>query len=215
MIAHSIEHGLASRLINRVIVSTDDQEISAVAREYGAEVPFQRPAEFAQDHSLDIDVFHHALDWLHQNEGYQPDLIVHLRPTCPVRRIQDIDAAIQILLDQPDFDSVRSVVRSPATPYKMWFMDDDHLLKPVMVAAGLHEPYNLARQLLPQTYLQAASIDVVRTRVITTMNSMTGLNIYGYLLDEFFDIDTIDDLLRVSARLDRASVVAPTGAANK
>jgi len=109
---------------------------------------------------------------------------------------------IQILLDQPHLDSVRSVVLSPETPYKMWFMDGDHRLAPVMASVEFEEPYNMPRQILPQTYLQAASIDVIRARVITSLNSMTGSNVYGYLIDEIFDIDTTDDLARAAAKLD-------------
>src|SRR5512147_638986 len=63
LIAYSIAAGLQSKSVNRVIVSTDDEEIAAVARQYGAETPFLRPAEYAQDRSLDLPVFEHALDW--------------------------------------------------------------------------------------------------------------------------------------------------------
>ena len=72
LIAYSIEAGLQARNVNRVIVSTDDEEIAAVARAYGAETPFLRPAEFAQDRTLDLPVFQHALEWLAAHEGYQP-----------------------------------------------------------------------------------------------------------------------------------------------
>ena len=81
MIAYSILQAQASQRINRVVVSTDDEEIAAVAREWGAEVPFMRPAEYAQDLSPDIDVFRHALTWLRDNQNYEPEMVVHLRPT--------------------------------------------------------------------------------------------------------------------------------------
>ena len=85
MITYSIDHARASRHITRIIVSTDDDEIAAVSRAAGAEVPFLRPAEYAQDQSLDFEVFDHALRWLQTHENYRPDLVVHLRPTGPVR----------------------------------------------------------------------------------------------------------------------------------
>src|ERR1051326_627501 len=69
LIAYSIEQALASRYINRVIVSTDDQEIASIAASFNAEVPFLRPTEFARDESPDIDVFRHAIDWLRRNEN--------------------------------------------------------------------------------------------------------------------------------------------------
>ena len=74
LVAHSIEQALASRRITRTIVSTDDLEIADVAREFGANVPFMRPLEFAQDHSPDIDVFRHALEYLRDCEGYECEI---------------------------------------------------------------------------------------------------------------------------------------------
>ena len=81
MMAYSIEHALNSKLINRVIVSTDSEEYAEIARQYGAEVPFIRPAEYATDTALDIDVFRHALTFLKETEGYEADIVVQLRPT--------------------------------------------------------------------------------------------------------------------------------------
>ncbi len=85
LIAWSIAAAKQSELVTRVIVSTDDEEIAAVARECGAETPFLRPAEFAQDNTTDLPVFEHALQWLEENEGYQPEIVVQLRPTSPIR----------------------------------------------------------------------------------------------------------------------------------
>src|SRR5512143_1686076 len=81
LIAYSIAAGLQADLVTRVIVTTDDEEIAEVARGCGAETPFLRPAELAQDRTLDLPVFQHALQWLQQHEGYHPDILVHLRPT--------------------------------------------------------------------------------------------------------------------------------------
>src|SRR5687768_2663157 len=89
MIAYSIEQALQTPEITRVIVSTDDEEIAAIARSWGAEVPFLRPAEISQDLSTDLEVFTHALFWLAEHENYHPAICVHLRPTHPVRRIED------------------------------------------------------------------------------------------------------------------------------
>src|SRR4249919_39335 len=85
LIAYSIEHALMSQHVTRTVVSTDDPEIASVARACGAEVPFMRPAEFAQDLSTDLEVFRHALTWLREHERYECGLVVHLRPTGPVR----------------------------------------------------------------------------------------------------------------------------------
>ena len=85
LIAYSIAAGLQAKTVTRVIVTTDDDEIAEVARSYGAETPFLRPAELAQDLTTDLPVFQHALNWLASHEDYHPDVIVHLRPTSPVR----------------------------------------------------------------------------------------------------------------------------------
>lgn len=189
LLAHSIQHGLASRLINRVIVSTDSPDYADIARQYGAETPFLRPPDIAQDLSTDLEVFTHALTWLCDQEGYKTDILVHLRPTCPIRRIKDIDAMIQMLLDDALLDSVRSVALAPETPFKMWFMNEKGNLEPVIQSA-LHDPHNMPRQALPPVYLQNAAIDVVRASVVLTQGSTTGRHIRGYLMPDNFDIDT-------------------------
>src|SRR5437867_12897651 len=102
LIAYSIEQALASRFITRTIVSTDDPEIAKVARDFGADVPFMRPSEFAQDLSPDIEVFRHALESLRKSERYVCELVVHLRPTGPVRRVELIDRAIETMLGDPE-----------------------------------------------------------------------------------------------------------------
>jgi hypothetical protein len=92
LIAYSIAAGLQSELVTRTIVSTDDEEIAQVARQWGAEVPFLRPDEIAQDQTLDLPVFQHALAWLAEHEDYHPDVVVQLRPTSPVRPRGCVDA---------------------------------------------------------------------------------------------------------------------------
>lgn len=193
LMAYSIEQALSSSLITRTIVSTDDSEIAEVAREFGAEVPFLRPAELAADTSTDLQLFQHALAWLAKTEGYVPDICVHLRPTHPIRRIEDIEQIIDILWRNPELDSVRSIAPAAETPFKMWFRGADGLLENAM-QTSIKEAHSLPRQLLPEVFLQNASIDAVRTRVITETGSMTGKRIYGYLMETSFDIDTETDM---------------------
>ena len=119
LVVWTIEQALACPAITRVIVSTDDDEIAAVAKEAGAEVPFKRPAEFAQDLSADIDVFRHAVDWLIREEQYHCELLVHLRPTGPLRSVERIGEAIELMLAHPEADSLRSVSWPTQSPYKM------------------------------------------------------------------------------------------------
>jgi N-acylneuraminate cytidylyltransferase len=117
LIAHSINQAKDSKYINRVIVSTDSKNYSEIAMQYGAEVPFLRPRTISQDESLDIDTFIHALEYKKFHENYVPDLVVHLRPTHPIRNVADIVNMIEIISKKIDADSIRSVVKASETPY--------------------------------------------------------------------------------------------------
>ncbi len=130
LIAYSIAAGKAAQRINRVIVSTDDQEIAAIASRYGAEVPFLRPTEFSQDNTPDLPVFQHALAWLAKEESYHPEIVVQLRPTSPFRRTWHIDNAVDLLLENPDADAVRTVCLPFQNPFKMWQIAPDGSLTP-------------------------------------------------------------------------------------
>lgn len=191
MIAYSIEHALKAECIDRVIVSTDSEEYAEIARKYGAETPFIRPAEYATDTSLDLDVFLHALNFLKDNEGYLPDLVVQLRPTYPIRRISDIENMVKYMEENSDVDSIRCIATAKEIAYKMWFKDDNNMLTPIM--KDIPECYNMPRQQLPKIYYQNACIDVVRTEVIISGHSMSGKRIAGYEMQDNFDIDTEEE----------------------
>lgn len=196
MIAYTIEQALASKKIDRVIVSTDSEKYSLIAKKYGAEVPFLRPDSISTDVSLDIDVFVHALTWLKEHENYEVDLCVHLRPTHPIREVTDIDAMIEKLQNNLNLDSIRSVSPAKQVPYKMWLFDNENsnVMNP-LVKCDVPEAYNAPRQQLPKVYMQNACIDVVRASVILNQHSMTGHNIGGYIMDYDYDIDTEEEFL--------------------
>lgn len=192
LMAYSIEHALRSSRINRVIVSTDDPGYAEIALANGAETPFLRPKEYAQDSSLDIDVFRHALRYLEENEGYVPDVVVQLRPTYPIRDVADIDRMVEIMENDPSIDSVRCIAPAKEIAYKMWKQDDKGFISPILT--DIAEAYNMPRQQLPQIYYQNACIDVIRTKVITEGDSMSGKKIMGYKMSHNFDIDTEEEL---------------------
>jgi N-acylneuraminate cytidylyltransferase len=201
LLAYSIEQALAANLITRTVVSTDDDEIADIARQFGAEVPFKRPAEYAHDLSPDIDVFRHALEWLRTNESYEPALVVHLRPTGPVRRVDLIDQAIEMISQNDQVDSLRSVSLALQTPYKMWKIIDGKL-QPIVELDGIAEPYSLPRQQLPRVYWQNGYVDIVRPRVVLEHDSMCGKEILSFVVDEpMLEIDHADDVARVEAAL--------------
>ena len=109
LIEWTIEAAKKSKLLTRVIVSTDDEKIAEVAKQYGAEVPFLRPKDIAQDLSTDVEFLIHALDWLKANQGYEPEIIVRLPPTSPLRTAAHIDEGIKKLMDTPEADAVRPI----------------------------------------------------------------------------------------------------------
>lgn len=189
----AVEQARAAATVDRVIVSTDDEEYAAVARQFGAETPFLRPAEYAHDLADDLGVFRHALDWLATHEDFRPDLLVHVRPTHPRRSPADIDAVVRLLHEHPSWDSVRSVVPAPATPYKMWHRTTDGTLTPV-VACSVPDAHSQPRQLLPEAFLQNACVDAIRRDTILDLRSMTGRVVGSYLMDHFGDIDDAREL---------------------
>lgn len=193
LIAYSIKAALDSKLVTRVLVSTDSQSIADIAIQYGATVPFLRPAEFAQDLSTDLELFVHALNWLNENENYTPDLVIQLRPTSPIRKADLIDECIIKLLNS-DADSLRIVTPSPITPYKMWKIEDENKpMIPLLSAGGMEEPFNEPRQRLPKTYWQIGTLDVIRPEVILKKNSISGKKIIPHVVGNEWAID-IDDI---------------------
>ena len=202
LIAYSILQAQASKHINRVIVSTDDDEIAHVARQWGAEVPFMRPAEYAQDLSPDIDVFRHALTWLQENDHYKPEMVVHLRPTGPARQVALIDQAIELLIAHPTADAVRSVSVSLQTPYKMWRRSESGFLEPLFRLPGLADCQSLPRQQLPLTYWQNGYVDILRPDAVLTTNSMWGDCVLPFVLeDSTFELDYPENIPEIEEAL--------------
>jgi YrbI family 3-deoxy-D-manno-octulosonate 8-phosphate phosphatase len=197
LIAYSIEAGRSAQCVTRVIVSTDDEEIAAVARAFGAEAPFLRPDELAQDKSLDLPVFEHALRWLAEQEGYHPEVVVQLRPTSPVRPPALVDDAVHLLLEHPEASSVRGVVPAGQNPHKMWRVgktgERSEPMRPLLEVEGIAEPYNAPRQVLPPVYWQTGHIDAIRPRVILEEGSMSGKTILPLMIDPRYTVD-IDNL---------------------
>lgn len=194
MLAYSIEHAQQSAYITRIIVSTDSEKYAEIARRYGAETPFLRPAEFSTDTALDIEAFEHALRFLKKEEGYEPELVVQLRPTYPIRDSKDIDHMIEMMLRDKSIDSVRCIAPAKEIAYKMWREMPDGTIVPILT--DIPEAYNMPRQKLPQIYYQNACIDVVRASVIMEQHSMSGKKIVPYKLKHNFDIDTEEDFAR-------------------
>jgi N-acylneuraminate cytidylyltransferase len=176
-------------------VSTDDDEIAEISRRYGAEAPFQRPAELAADLITDLPVFQHALTWLAEHENYHPNIVVHLHPTSPVRPRGCLDRGIRLLLDHPEAECVRSVLEPSQSPYKMWRIDEQTgRMIPLLTLPGVSEPYNTPRQSLPLAYVQTGHMNAIRPATILG-GSMTGRVILPLIVAAQYevDLDTLAD----------------------
>ena len=194
LVAFSIEHSLASKLINRTIVSTDNEEIAKVSEEYGAEIPIFRSKELARDHILDLPVFEHMLTYLKEEENYEPEIVVHLRPTSPYRKAEWIDSAIKLLIENTSADSIRSVSEPSQHPYRVFEIKNKYLF-PLMHERH-PEPYLLRRQDLPKMYYYNCVIDVTKPSTIFNKKSMTGDKMLPYIMkpEDSIDIDKPIDL---------------------
>lgn len=191
LIAYTIEHSKSSKYINRVIVSTDSEDIARVAREYGAETPFLRPLELAQDNTPDFPVFEHALAWLKENDNYVPDVIVQLRPTSPLREVADVDAAIELLLAHPEADSVRTVIEPQSSPYKMYRVAENGFVEPLMRSLELASSPD---QKLPHVYRHIGTADVIWAKTLLGKKHISGENILPLVVKKAYSgINTTDD----------------------
>ncbi len=116
LIAHTIAHAKACKLIRRVIVSTDDKKIADTAKKYSAEVPFIRPAEMATDTASKFPALNHAIKFVEEEEGKKVDIVIDLDPTSVLRKVEDIEGCIKKLLTD-NTDSVVTVYEAHHNPY--------------------------------------------------------------------------------------------------
>ena len=128
-----------------------------------------------------------------ESENYIPDLIIHLRPTYPIRSVKIVDKAIKFALKNRNFDCIRSVCEPTQNPYKMWKKQDDGYLRP-LIEIEIKESYNSPRQNLPDVYWQNGYIDIIRTTTIINKKSMTGDMILPLIVDSKHIIDIDDEL---------------------
>ena len=198
LLAWTIDAARASRHITRLIVSTDSQEIADVARECGAEIPFLRPAVISGDLATDVQFLQHAIHFLKEKEGYEPDIVLRLPPTSPLRTAEHIDEGIEKLLAMPYADSVRPITEAPKHPYKMWRIDENGIfLVPFLNKefTGFDEPQNLPRQLFPKVYVHTGAMDVMRLTTLMDQQSTSGKKV-GYFFmapDDSINIDSSID----------------------
>jgi len=198
LIVHTIETAQKCRLINRIIVSTDDPEIAETARKAGAEVPFMRPEELAQDDTAKLPVIKHVIQFL-ESQGYRPDIVVDLDPTSPLRTDKDIEACIRMVM-AGEADNVFSVTKASKSPY---FNMVEIIDGKVRLVKQLDRPAK-RRQDAPEVYDMNASIYVWKRDALMNNETIYLENTRIYLMPKWaIDIDDETDFEFVEYMLSR------------
>ena len=190
LIAYTIEAALRAKSLGRVIVSTDDPKTAAIAESFGAEIPFLRPAELARDDTPTLDVVDHVLANLRTSQSYEPEIVLVLQPTSPLRRSEDIDRAVA-KLESTAADSVVSLCIVDHNPHWMIRLQGDRVFP--FVDDG--QEY-VRRQDLPAVYRKNGAIYATRAEVIVNQRRLLGEDTRGYVMDpeSSIDIDTASDM---------------------
>jgi N-acylneuraminate cytidylyltransferase len=192
LLAYTAEPALKSRLLTKVLLSTDSAEIAEVGKQLGLYVPFLRPAELALDTTPTLPAVQHALEFL-KSIGEEFDAVCLLQATNPLRKPEDIDSAIKKFIGG-NYDSLFSMLEVPLEYNPYWtFLENEKGLLHLAIGGGT-EPLS-RRQLLPKAYHREGSIYISKTQVVMSCNSLFGDKIGGYLLKTEFpiNIDTMED----------------------
>ena len=198
MIAHAIEVAKQSSYIQDIVVSTDDQQIADIAKEYGAEVPFLRPDHLASDKALQIDAICHVLEEL-KKQGRAYDALVLLQPTSPLRAFEDVDGAIKLFVDKAA-DSVVTVTNANSHhPMILYRKEGDHSLDPFVEA----DSQGVLRQDFKDVWRRNGAVYVMKTELPLNHKTLYGDKIYGYEMPEArsINIDEPLDLVIAEALL--------------
>lgn len=206
LIAYSISAAIKSKLIDRVIVSTDSDEYASISKDYGAEVPFIRPNEYSGDDSTDYDFVKHLLDWLAKNGGNTPDYIIHLRPTTPLRDPSILDSAIEKFMNNGEATSLRSAHEMSETAYKQFELEGKYF-KTICTGSFDLDDANNSRQSFPKTYSPNGYVDILRTSHILENHLLHGNRVMGYVTDFAIEVDTIDDFEFLEWRINKSDEI--------
>ncbi len=193
LLAYAIETARQSAVFDRIVVSTDSEEIAKVARWYGADVPFLRPDEYATATSPDIEWIAWTLPRL--EERY--DLFAIVRATNPFRGPDAIRRGLEQLIATPEADSIRAVERAKQHPGKMWELTiDGRTMMPLLDQSHLDVAWHAGQyQALPPVYVQNSALEIAWTRVVAATGTREGRVLAPFLTDghEGLNIDDEDD----------------------
>ncbi|MBW4827971.1 MAG: acylneuraminate cytidylyltransferase family protein [Clostridiaceae bacterium] len=183
LISWSIEEALKSKYIDRLIVSTEDEEIKEVSRKYGAEIPFLRPVELSQDDTPGIEPILHCINWLKSKEESEYDYICVLQCTSPFRKSQHIDEALEILIGNKG-DSIVSVAESEVSPYWMKKIRNGKLVDFIKDI-----PMYNRRQDLPEVYKINGALYIIKTSILLKNKNWYNDNTFPYIMNRLDSID--------------------------
>ncbi len=190
LIAWTIEQALASKYLDRVVVSTDDKEIAEISKKYGADVPFIRPKELAEDNAKGIDVVLHAIDWFRENnKRKQYDLIMLLQPTSPLRITEDIDKAIELLFLK-EAKAIVSVCEVDHHPLWVNTLPEDGCMRNFI----RQEIMNKNRQELPVFYRLNGAIYLAYCNYLKEQKGFFGDKTFAYIMPRERSIDIDDEI---------------------
>ncbi len=213
LLAYAIETALQSGVFARVVVSTDSEEIADIARWYGADVPFLRPAEYATATSPDIEWLTFTFDRL--VERY--DLFAIVRATNPFRGPEVVRRGLEQLLATPEADSLRAVERVKQHPGKMWLLaEDGRTMSPLLDQSHLDGAWHAGQyQALPPVYSQNSALEIAWSRVVTETGTREGRVVAPFFTGEYegFNVDDEEDWERALRLLASGSVQLPVVAA--
>lgn len=193
LIAYTIIVAKESKLIDRVFVSTDSEEIARIAEVFGANVPFKRPEYLGTDLVSDKEVFKHFINKANSLGLKISENIVHLRATSPSRKFEVIDRAIKIFNSSNQYSSLRSAHETKEVPFK-WYKLQDDLFKPLLTGKNNVDIQNMPRQQFPKSYIPNGYVDIVKSSIILKENLFHGEKIKSFLTDNIIDIDDFKDL---------------------
>ena len=192
LIAYSIQAAKKSKHIDRIIVSTVSPEYAEIAIKFNGEFPFLRPQDIAGDKSSDLEFVDHALNWFRETQSEVPDLLIHLRPTTPLRDPAVIDEAIIKMRSQENATALRSVHEMSESAYKCFQIESDFL---ACLCTGSHEleTTNKPRQAFPKTYHANGYVDVLKTEFISKARQMHGDQVIAHITPQTTEVDTPED----------------------
>lgn len=195
LLAWTAEAATQATSLHRVILSTDDEEIAAVGRAVGLEIPFLRPPELSTDQTPTLPVLQHAVTWL-EAQGERYDAVCLLQPTSPLRTSSEIDACVA-LLQRSGADAAVSVSLVPTEYNPHWVYFADAATGELHLSTGEVTPIP-RRQDLPPAYHRDGAIFVTRRDVLMEKGSMYGSRLVGHQVDaaKSLDIDTLEDWAR-------------------